>query len=402
MNKMFRGGLVLGSAVVIGLLSGCASSPKPDLLQHNFTEVLSQPRPRSADKSYALKKIHSEFSNYSPRVLGCLIDTAVWEDELPAYKGGFDPLEVYDATIGWNYSDDTQKAEEFSKVLNKYGTMPWVTRWGLEYNGDDGDAILHFLNNNYTYSDMKYLTSLENKSASGWTTEGAIFSGVLLATSMISDSLAWIRERNQVKEFSSYIMLSYRLTPEDEKELEKLGLEPDPKSAKQSGDLGEFYAEKILRSLGKATEASGYTVVSDIVKSQKDKTKAKMHLAVDGKGCPKADPKAPWKECDLNVGFARNGDDSAFSVRLGQNGSKTASIIFDANYDVNMYLPNEAKDGFTNFPKDVVSQLLALHPNITLYVPAYKSDNVWYPQYVWDSKGKHYFVVPVKRDAKKL
>ena len=393
-NIQFRSKLALTTAVVTAMLCGCAFDPPEDLMQHNFTEKLSQPRPRSADKSYAMAKMHSDFASYTPRVLGCLIDTAVWEDELPTHKGGFDPLEVYEATIGFNYPGSAQKAEELSKVLKKYGTMPWVLRWGVENTGDDS-SILMFLNNNMVFADMKYLTSLENKSASGWSTEGVLFSSAIFLVGALSDSFAAIAERNTVKQFN-WILLSYKQTPEDEIALEKLGLS-EVRNNKEAGELGDFYAARILNALAKAAEKAGYTIASDVVDFNQDKTTAKMHIALEGKGCPKANPEKPWKGCSVNVAHARYKNDAPFSIRLGLEGSKSATIIYDAAWEPRVILPGHTQEEINESGGRIVEYIVKDNPNMTFYWPPVKRDTGWEPQYVLDSKGKHYFVVPVKR-----
>ncbi len=401
-KKNLRFALAASCALSIFGLSACnsISSPSPDLMQHNFTEGLSQPRPRSADKSYAMEKMHSEFSNFSPRVLGCLIDTAVWEDELSTFKGGFDPLEVYDATIGYNYTNDTQKAEEFSKVLNKYGTIPWVTRWGIENQGSDSDYVFQFLLNSSTFADMKYLVKLENNSVSGWSTEGVLFSGAILFLSALNDALAGIRERGTVKDFN-LIHLSYRLTPEDEIELEKLGLS-EIRSYKEAGEIGDFYARKILDALAKAAQKAGYSIAGDVVDYTENKAAAKMHIALEGKGCPKANPTKPWEGCEVSISHGRYKNGAPFHIRLGKAGSKTASIIYDATYEPRVILKGQTDEEIRKTGHRIAENIVKDNPNMTFYWPAVKRENTWEPQYVLDGKGRHYFVVPVKRGASNL
>lgn len=395
-NSQFRSKLALTAAVVTTMLCGCAFDPPEDLMQHDFTEKLSQPRPRSADKSYAMARMHTHFASYSPRVLGCLIDTAVWEDELPNHKGGFDPLEVYEATIGFNYPSSSQKAEELSKVLQKYGTMPWVLRWGVEKTGDD-NSVLMFLSNNVTFADMKYLTSLENKSASGWTTEGVLFSSAIFLTGLLSEAFAGIAERNTVKQFN-WILLSYKQTPEDEIALEKLGLS-EVRNFREAGELADFYAARILNALAKAAEKAGYIIASDVVDVNKDKTTARMHIALEGKKCPKANPEKPWEGCSVNVSHARYKNDAPYSIRLGLEGSKSASIIYDAAYEPRVALPGHTKEEANESDARIIENIVKDNPNMTFYWPPVKGETSWKPQYVLDSKGKHYFVVPVKRET---
>ena len=69
-----------------------------------------------------------------------------------------------------------------------------------------------------------------------------------------------------------------------------------------------------------------------------------MHIALEGKKCPKANPEKPWEGCSVNVSHARYENDAPFSIRLGLEGSKSASIIYDAAYEPRVALPGHTKE----------------------------------------------------------
>ena len=384
-NKYFRSGLVLASAVAIAMLNGCANSPPKYLLEHDFTDTLSQPRPKTLEQSIAMKKMYSEFDGYSDRVLGCLMDTAIWEDEKGLTKGGFDVVEVYESTLGTDYKDEDKKKHLESLIL-KHGTVPGLIRDEVKKNGGK-NPVADFVNNSLSFHDIH----------TGFDKLGVGYSGLVATYGLLSEAFAAYNEWRTVLNFRNTI-LSYRQTPEDAKYLKDHYLD-DPQSYKAYEEITDYYTDKIFAVIVDAAKELGYEVVGNRVTTTELKDNAKTFYPLEGNGCPKANLKNPWKGCYVALAVGKNKKGLSHYVHLGKRDLKTASVVFDWNYDYNIYGPDHTKEITRDLYTKMKQIIIRKNPNITFYFPAEEINGQWYPNRVVDKTGTYYFVVPVKRNV---
>lgn len=320
------------------------------------------------------------------------MDTAIWEDEAGTVKGGFDPLEVFESTLGWDYSKEDKKLH-FNALLEKHGTIPGVVKQHLDKT--NWDAELQFLNNSYAFSDLSKVSNLASPSEKGWSTAGVVLSSSIYALGMLGDAFANIAERARVKNFT-YINLSYRLTPEDINKLTSLGLD-DLTSNEDRGRLGSFYEERFLTAMRSAARKIGFAVSDEGYTWKEDKEQAKIYYPLEGRNCPKANKTEPWKTCYIGLPVGRVRSHLPTHCFLSKNGANAASFVFDWRSDRKIYVPDLTPEQDRALFHEFVGQMMKDNPNFTLYYPAEEVNGVWQPQRVVDKEGTHYFTIPVKR-----
>ncbi len=394
MNKhLYRTGLFVSCALAILALNGCVSVDRKSPY-HDFISEAPAPRPFTKDVSYAMQKMYSEFNTFSPRTLGSIADTAIWEDEVGTVLGGFDPKDVLENTIGSAWTPSL-KEENQKNLMKKYGTVPGNlrTKFVEEDNSVQqftGAAIIAGAPRNMVVTD----TSLN------FTPGGvALGLGLWLLTSTEEDK-ARDFARDQISEFN-LINIAYRLTPEEQVTLEGKGLLP-PTCKEDAGKLADYYAEKILLAMGESIKELGYYPVGEIVKYKPENARTGMyHLAMEGNHCPKANTQEPWKSCSLRVSNTKNYDKTPHAIRLGKNNAPVANFPFDYDYEPMLFLPWQTFDLHRKVTDDLAMTMAKKYENITFFFPAEEKDGKWLPQRVVDSKGTHYFVVPVKREGEK-
>lgn len=379
-NKYFRSGLVLASTVAVALLSGCASNPPVDLLKHDFTDTLSQPRPKTLEDSVATKKMYSEFSSYPKPILGLLLDTAIWEDEQGQHKGGFDLVEVYESTRGLAYL--YEKRKHIRSLVEKHGTVPRVIRDRLIFEDYREPYTTEQPELYYGPVSDNTRTNLEH-------------AGVMLVLAAFSGEKQYLDERERMKDFT-YAVLSYRVTKEDEKHLNTKEMLPI-KTQENVQALTDFYIDKIFSIVVDATKELGYKVAGNKSKCPEEPRYAKIFLAIEGNNCPKPNTVQPWNGgCYIGLGVGKWRNGTSWQVLLGEEG-KTASAVIDWRYSPVIFNPNLTYEMNLEIHQKLREIILRKNPNVTFYLPAEEVKGEWLPQRVVDRTGTYYFVVPVKR-----
>ena len=389
--KLGRIGSYLFCLSTATLLAGCAIEP-PNDLGHDFSPELTQPRPRSVDQSKAMKKMYTEFSGYSYRELGCLMDTAIWEGEETTVKGGFDPMEVYESTIGWKYSKE-DKQKHLAKLLDNHGTIPGVLKTKLDES--NLNLELQFLSNNYTFSDLSKISNLASSSTQGWSTAGVLLSSAIYAVGLFNEALQEVYERFNVKNLT-YYNLSYRLTADDLKTFPALGLD-DLQTDEDYGKLAGVYEDRVLTAMRNAATKIGFAVSDESYMWKEDMGRAKIYFSLEGRNCPKANKAEPWKTCYIGLPVGRTKAKLPTYCFLSKNGANAASFVFDWRSDRKIYVPDLTPEQDRALFHEFVGQIMKDNPNFTLYYPAEEVNGVWEPQRVVDKDGTHYFTIPVKR-----
>ncbi len=376
-------------------LSGCITLEKEEKW-HDFTPELTQPRPRTLGMSKALEKMYSEFSGFCQPALGCIIDTAVWDDEVDTVLGGFRVWDVHNAVHGgsltWSMWD-----ENIRKLLVKYGTVPGSVRISMKNDGSDVFTTMTKLGSSAPSSSRNdYYVPIFEGSSTRISKSGL---GLSLALAMLTPSPR-DRYRDEL-EYLSHTNIAYRLSPQEEKEIERMGLS-EIKKASDLSALTDFYSEKILEAMKEAVEDMGYTIVGERFKRNKNPARAKLYYAIEGDNCPKANTTEPWKGCyiGLSVGKTRKG--APIHLFFSESGANTANTLFDPWWDDNIYGPDFTPETTKALYRKLMKNMIKRHSNITFYLPAEEVNGKWIPQRVIDSTGTYYFTVPVKRERAKL
>ena len=396
MNKhLYRTGLFVSCALAILALNGCVTVEDKSPY-HDFISEASTPRPFTKDTSYAMQKMYSEFNTFAERTLGSIADTAIWEDEVGTVLGGFDPKDVLENSLGPAWTPSL-KEENQKKLMAKYGTVPGNLRSKYTEKDDSlgqlGSAMLVGAS---PRNMVAYDSSLSFK-------PGNIALGLGLSLLMSTEEeRAYDFAEEQISEFGLNC-ISYRLTPEEQTYLEGKGIYP-PTSKEDTGKLADYYAERILLEMAEAIKELGYNPVGQIVKYKPENARTGMyHPAMEGNNCPKANTQEPWKSCCLRLANTKNYDKTPHSIRLGKNNAPIANTFFDFYYEKVVFLPSQTVRLHLETIEKLAMIMAKNNSNITFFFPAKEEkDGKWIPQRVVDSKGTHYFVVPVKRETKKL
>ena len=156
--------------------------------------------------------------------------------------------------------------------------------------------------------------------------------------------------------------------------------------------------------MGEAVKELGYNPVGEIVRYDPEDARVGLYqLAMEGNHCPKANTQEPWRSCSLRLANTKNHDMSPHAIRLGKNNAPVANTIFDFDYESVIFLPLQEYALHREVIEKMAMIMAKNNSNITFFLPAKKEkDGKWVPQRVVDSKGTHYFVVPVKREAEKI
>lgn len=387
---------ILMSTVLVSsllMLSGCITLEREEKW-HDFTPELVQPRPRTLGMSKALEKMYSEFSGFGQPALGCIIDTAVWDDEVDTVLGGFRVWDVYNAVHGggltWSMWD-----ENIRKLLVRYGTVPGSVRIKMKNDGSDVFTNMTKLGSSADSPPSRNIPIFEG-SSSKISKTGL---GVSVALAILTPV-----PRNRFKdelEYLSHTNIAYRLSPQEEKEVEKMGLS-EIKKASDLAALTDFYSEKIFEAMKEAVQDMGYTIVGELVKWNEKPARAKLYYAIEGDNCPKANTKEPWKGCYIGLGVGKTRKGAPCHLFFSETGAKTANTLFDPWWDYNIYGPDFTPETTKALYRKLMKNMLKRHSNITFYLPAEEINGKWIPQRVVDSTGTYYFTVPVKRAKVKL